>query len=53
MKNEIVGLLKSLDQQNFPAITSSPYKNTNDYFDFVSEFIREFTRDRNQYEVEN
>ncbi|MFX1481181.1 MAG: hypothetical protein ACFFCI_24130 [Promethearchaeota archaeon] len=53
VKNEIVGLLKSLDRENFPAINSFLYKIPNDYIDFVSEFIRESIRDCDQHEVVN
>ncbi|MFX1489298.1 MAG: hypothetical protein ACFFBI_09135, partial [Promethearchaeota archaeon] len=53
VKNEIVGLLKSLDRENFPAINSFLYKIPNDYIDFISEFIKESIHDYDQYKAVN
>ncbi|MHA2038130.1 MAG: hypothetical protein ACW98X_16965 [Promethearchaeota archaeon] len=41
VKNEIIGLLKSLDKDNFPAISSYWFKDINHYSNYVSNFIQD------------
>ncbi len=42
---EIVRLLKSLDNPNFPAISTFLFKHTIFYFDYISNFILDFVID--------
>ncbi|MHA2009164.1 MAG: hypothetical protein ACXABO_16320 [Promethearchaeota archaeon] len=39
LKKEIIGLIKTLEREDFPAINSFLFKITNFYSDYVSDFI--------------
>ncbi|MFW9896553.1 MAG: hypothetical protein ACFFD7_12175 [Candidatus Thorarchaeota archaeon] len=53
VRNEIIGLLKSLDRENFPAISSFLVKTSHHYTDYISEFIGESIRDEIHLSDEN